>query len=396
MKILYIGTLPPHNGGSAIVGYQLLDGLAKSGHTIKAISPITKETLWLGDKFAAENKSITITRYNVPYFESSRDKPASDEYRRIEGEQIKELILNHLKIEKPDIIIIGRETFAWDIPDIALTQSIPTVLLIHGTTTFGILRKTIPVEMANNLLKQFRKVNLLIIVARHLKHNFIQFGLENIKVIENTIDTDKFTPAVKDNRLLRELKIDNDSVIVIHISNLKPLKRPFDIVDAADYALKENSKLVFVIVGNGLLRSEMEEKCKQRGIYDRFRFVNWVEYDRVPDYTRLADIVVMPSEAEARALVYLETQACGRLLIASDIPAAREVIVDWETGLLFRKGDITDLSSKLLFAASNPEFRTQVGIKARKWVENYPLSELISNYELTLQTIIKESTSIVA
>ena len=73
-----------------------------------------------------------------------------------------------------------------------------------------------------------------------------------------------------------------------------------------------------------------------------------------------------------------------------------EVIVDQETGLLFRKGDVTDLTSKLLFAASNPEFRTQVGIKARKSVEKYPLSELISNYELTLKTVIKESDKIVA
>jgi glycosyltransferase involved in cell wall biosynthesis len=56
----------------------------------------------------------------------------------------------------------------------------------------------------------------------------------------------------------------------------------------------------------------------------------------MPDYINLADIVVMPSAAETQALVYLETQACARLLLASDIPGAREVIVDGETGLLFR------------------------------------------------------------
>src|SRR4030067_3788531 len=182
MKILYVGTLPPHNGGTAVLGYQLLKGLAKLGHTINAISPITKKALELGDKFATGTKYITITRYLVPYFESSPDKPPSDEYRSLEREQIKDAILNIPVIRKPDIIIIGRETFAWYVPDIALEYSIPSVLLIQGATTFGILKQTIPGEMADNLLKQFRKVNLLIVVDKHLKHNLIQLGLQYIKV----------------------------------------------------------------------------------------------------------------------------------------------------------------------------------------------------------------------
>ena len=137
----------------------------------------------------------------------------------------------------------------------------------------------------------------------------------------------------------------------------------------------------------------MEEKCKSENIYDKFRFVNWVEYDKVPDFIRLADIVLMPSEAEALALVYLEAQACGRLLLASNIPAAQEVIIDHETGLLFRKGDIADLTEKLLFAANHHEFRNQVGINARESAEKHSLSELINEYEVTLEEIIKKNNA---
>lgn len=276
-------------------------------------------------------------------------------------------------------------------PDIAIEHSIPTVLLIQGATTFGILKQTIPGEISQNLLKQFQKVDSIVVVARHLKNNLIQLGLENVKVIENTIDTGRFTPASKDIRLLRELKIEDDSIVIAHISNLKTLKRPFDIICAASHALKENSKLVFVIVGESNLRSEMEEKCRSENIYDKFRFVDWVEYHKVPEFLRLADIVVMPSEAEARALVYLETQACGRLLLASDIPAAKEVIIDKETGLLFEKGNIKDFTEKLLFAANHPDFRTQVGINARKSVEIYSLSQFLDNYEFTFREVVNKT-----
>jgi glycosyltransferase involved in cell wall biosynthesis len=47
----------------------------------------------------------------------------------------------------------------------------------------------------------------------------------------------------------------------------------------------------------------------------------------------------MPSDSETQALVYLEAQACARVLLASDVPGAREVMTDGETGLLFRKED---------------------------------------------------------
>ena len=67
----------------------------------------------------------------------------------------------------------------------------------------------------------------------------------------------------------------------------------------------------------------------------RVRFAGWIDYARMPDYINLGDIVVMPSESEGLARVYLEAQACARVLVASDIPPAREVVTEGETGLLF-------------------------------------------------------------
>src|SRR5262249_40902370 len=153
------------------------------------------------------------------------------------------------------------------------------------------------------------------------------------------------------------LALQENDVVVAHVSNLKWLKRPLDITAAADTALRQNPRLLYLIVGDGPGRQPLEQACKERGIADRFRFVGWIEYERMPDYINLADIVVLPSEAEAQARVYLETQACARVILASDIPAAREVIVDGETGLLFRLGDADDLAAKILQGAGSAQAR---------------------------------------
>ena len=184
-----------------------------------------------------------------------------------------------------------------------------------------------------------------------------QLGFNNIKVIPNAIDLHQFSPRPKNHALLRKLAIKDDNIIVMHVSNLKALKRPLDIVNSAEKALRQNPKLVYVIVGDGPCRKTMEEVCMSKYVSKQFKFVGWVDYLNVPDYINLADIVVMPAEAETQARVYLETQACGRLLLASDILGAREVIVDGETGLLFRKGDINDLTAQTLLAAGAGSIR---------------------------------------
>jgi len=133
----------------------------------------------------------------------------------------------------------------------------------------------------------------------------------------------------------------------------------------------------------------MENACRRAGLLERFRFVGWVEHRRVADYLRLAAMVVMPSESEGQALVYLETQACGRLLLASDIPGAKEAIIDGETGLLFRKGDTTDLAAKTLFAARDENLREAIGRNARKAVEARRLDAAVAEYEAALGEAVR-------
>ena len=115
LNILYVGTLPPHPGGSAISCSQLIIGFAKLGHTVRALAPITAEALRSGDVFAASQPEIDMTRFQMPYFETTPYISPSDEYRRLEREQIRKGLLYLIANKRPDIIFIGRETFAWHV-----------------------------------------------------------------------------------------------------------------------------------------------------------------------------------------------------------------------------------------------------------------------------------------
>ncbi len=393
MNILGVGTLPPHPGGSAISGALLFAGFAAAGHSVRVLSPITAEALRSGDAFAALHPTIRVTRFAVPYFECAPNLPATDSYRQTEREQIRKLLPALIATERPDIILMTRETFSWDAPDIAGAHAVPCVLRTAGATTFGILNRTLPDSEARQLLEQFHKADLVVSPAIHLAECLRQLGLRRIKMIWNAVDLERFSPRPKDTVLLRNLRIQEDDCVVAHVSNLKALKRPLDIVEAAGKARQQDPRLLYLIVGDGPCRQAMERAAADSGTSHRFRFVGWIDHDCMPDYINLADMVVLPSAAEAQARVYLETQACGRLIVASDIPAAREVIVDGETGLLFGVGDSDDLAAKTLQAAGDGHVRAAIGRNARMRVEAHALPRIVQAYIDTFMTVIAPQRS---
>lgn len=390
LNILYVGTLPPHPGGAAIANSQLLARLSKLGHRVRSLVPIPSGELPTGTAFARLYQELSVTTFPIPHFHIDPNVPAPEGYRRLERTQIQKKLPCLIEKERPDIVLIGRGIFILDVPDIAGAYSIPCVLRSAGATTHGILNQTSPEMLLQQLLKNYHRVNLIIAVASHMAESLQRLGLKSIKTIANAIDLDQFCPRRRDTYLLKKLAIRNESTVVVHVSNLKTLKRPLDIVNSAEKAIQQNANLIYVIVGDGPMCADMRDACRRKSLSENFRFLGWVDHNHMPDYINLADIVVMSSEGEGLAGVYLEAQACGRLLLSSDIPAAREVIREGETGLLFRKGDIDELVTKILYAEANPKLRADIGCKAREFVQTYSLDDAIAEYENTMIDVINK------
>ena len=69
LNILYVGTMPPHPGGSAISGYQLLGCLARLGHAVRVLAPTTPAARSCSTALDASHAQIATTRFEVPHFE---------------------------------------------------------------------------------------------------------------------------------------------------------------------------------------------------------------------------------------------------------------------------------------------------------------------------------------
>ncbi len=79
-----------------------------------------------------------------------------------------------------------------------------------------------------------------------------------------------------------------------------------------------------------------------------------------------AHIAVLPSRREGLPKSLLEAAACGRPLIAADVPGCREVVRPGETGLLVPYDDATGLADAIERLATSAELRARYGAAARR------------------------------
>jgi glycosyltransferase involved in cell wall biosynthesis len=381
LGILYVGTLPPYPGGSALSSAQLLAGFAQRGHRVRAVAPLTEKALAQGDAFAAAHPRLSVVRFSVPSFDFDHSNPAGAAYQRRERDAIRTRVRALIAAERSDTLMVGRESFALHLSDLALAAGIPFVLRAAGGLTTELLNGTLRGDLRRGLLAAYQRADLIVSPAAHLAERLrTDLGLQRVTTIRNAVDLRVFGPRPKPVALLRNLAVEKDAVVVLHASNLVACKRPLDIVAAAPAVLEANSRVVFVVVGDGPLREAMRRACRRRGVGEHFRFPGWVPYEDMPAFLNAADIVLHPAETETQARVYLEAQACGRCVLASDIAAAREVITDGKTGLLHRRGDIDDLCRQMLRLAGDAGWRARLGRQARIRVRAHDLRHAVDAY----------------
>jgi glycosyltransferase involved in cell wall biosynthesis len=95
-------------------------------------------------------------------------------------------------------------------------------------------------------------------------------------------------------------------------------------------------------------------------------------------------VAILPSRREGLPLSLLEAAACGRAMIASDVPGCREVVIHEETGLLFPADDAPALADAMARLAADPQLRARCAIAARRRVVETFAAEIIGRQTVAL------------
>ena len=97
-----------------------------------------------------------------------------------------------------------------------------------------------------------------------------------------------------------------------------------------------------------------------------------------------AHVAVLPSRREGLPLSLLEAAACGRTMVASDVPGCREIVIHEQTGLLVPVDDADALAAAMDKLVSAPELRTRYAAAARKLAVEKFSADIIGRHTVQL------------
>ena len=162
-----------------------------------------------------------------------------------------------------------------------------------------------------------------------------------VTVIPNGIKLDNFYPWPSDY-LHSEFGVPKDRKVLLWVGRLNQEKRPLlaydlfrDLCLSLDHS-RDHSRddVCLVMVGEGTLRAELEERCRRDQLQDRLFLTGLVDYKQMAAVYNSADLWISTSKSEVHPMVALEATACGLPTIAWRDSALLGVVDEGDNGFL--------------------------------------------------------------
>jgi N-acetyl-alpha-D-glucosaminyl L-malate synthase BshA len=270
----------------------------------------------------------------------------------------------------------------------AAPRRLPFITTLHGTdiTLVGNNRSFLPITRYS--IEQSDGVTS---ISRYLLDRTLKdFDIKRpIEVIPNFVNCDLYfrQPDPK----LRAEWAPNGEVILMHLSNFRPVKRILDAVEI--FAMvREKMPAKLVMIGDGPDRGPAEELARTRGVQSDVIFLG--KQNGVQAKLSQADLFLLPSQLESFGLAALEAMACEVPVIATNVGGVPEVVEHGVDGYLVEPGDVKRAGKYAIDLLSRADRGREVGQLARVHAKKkFCANDVIPKYECYYEQVLAQQRS---
>ncbi|WP_457618358.1 glycosyltransferase family 4 protein [Lutibacter sp.] len=199
---------------------------------------------------------------------------------------------------------------------------------------------------------------------------------KKIEVIHNGIDSTNFSAS--------SIKVEANSIL--YFGTIIRKKGVLELAGIFNEVVKKNPKASLTLLGKDVVdilkkKSTLELfQCKLSAkAKNNVTYISHVPYNQVKEYIAKANVIVLPSFAEAFPMTWLEAMAMEKALVTSNIGWAKELMIDGETGFIEDPRNHDLYAAKIIQLLENKEMNSIFGKNARKCIENNFSQEIIGN-----------------
>ena len=213
----------------------------------------------------------------------------------------------------------------------------------------------------------------------------IEWGLftaSKVSVVRPGIDPTVFSARIEGSerdRLRAMLGVGPDQLLVGTVSCLKPQKSPEDFVRVARLVCQRVSTARCVLVGDGVLRPQVEALLQAHGLQERVTLLGWRR--DVAALLKAFDVFVLTSQWEGLSCAILEARASRIPIVATRVGGAAEAIVEGIHGTLCPAGDVRAMAERVCQILEDDRFRADLRTGTQEFPEEFTIQETLKQYQ---------------
>jgi glycosyltransferase involved in cell wall biosynthesis len=317
-------TFPPEVNGVAMTIGRMLEGLLVRGHHVQLARPRQRrgEVARTGPQL----EELLVTGVPLPRYQGLRmglpaGRPLAHAWRRW----------------RPDLVhVVTEGPLGWSALAQARRMGLPSTTDFH--TNFhsysahygvGFLKHVI-----GGYLRLFHNRALCTFVpTRQLREQLQSEGYLGLEVVARGVDTRLFNPERRSPLLRRQWGVEDGDPVVAYVGRIAPEKNLPLVLSAFSAMRQRMPRARLVLVGDG------PERARVQRLHPEHVFAGMRIHEDLACHYASADVFLFPSLTETFGNVTVEAMASGLAVVAFDYAAAREHVVQGESGVLAPVGD---------------------------------------------------------
>jgi glycosyltransferase involved in cell wall biosynthesis len=190
------------------------------------------------------------------------------------------------------------------------------------------------------LFKALQKVDIILASAGFeaiqnlVKRSKGLLKIEEVIQFPTRVDTNFFKP-LKVNKL-NDLNIDHSDLILVTCGRINVVKGWDLILDAFKVVRDTKNNVQLYFVGDGEDREKLEDEIKIKNLSASVHITGYQSTNDVLKWLNVADLVLVGSHKEGWSISMLETLACGKPIVSTDVSGAKEMIIEGENGYIIK------------------------------------------------------------
>lgn len=210
-----------------------------------------------------------------------------------------------------------------------------------------------------------RRCHALVSVADAMTDLLVDSGVApraKFTTVYSGMEVEPFLAADEHRQRVRaELGYADQDVVIGKIARLFHLKGHEYLIPAASRVVQVCPQARFLLVGDGVLRGELESQLQRVGLADHVQFTGLVSPERIPQLLGAIDVLVHTSLREGLARALPQALIAGKPVVSYDVDGAREVVIPGQTGFLLPPKAIEPLAEALVRLVRDGDLRQRLG-----------------------------------